>query len=395
MEKNTVYIERCKDYKKDDITKTLNGMIKPLLKDISLPDAKKILLKPNLLSATPAEKAVTTDPVFVESVIDCLLGMGAKKDNILIADSPGIVVPYTEKGLGNVYEVTGLSKVSEKTGIRLNYDTGLEMLELKKGRVVKKLEIIRPAAEADIIINLPKFKTHNLTTITGAVKNMYGVIHGRSKTLYHTKFLEVDKFYELLFDVITLIRPTINIMDGILGLEGEGPGSSGSPRHVGLLLASLDPVAMDLVVAGIMGIGPGEFPMQRIASERGMSSYSMDNIEIAGPQMDGLVIGDFKRPKGGSLDRITANRFINTYLLPFMRNKLHPLPKPDHDKCNLCESCIDVCPQECISLENDRIKIDYNKCIRCYCCSEMCPQGSILLKESLMTKLLAGMIGKN
>jgi ferredoxin len=263
------------------------------------------------------------------------------------------------------------------------------MVPLKDGKVVKRLEIIRPVLEADILINLPKFKTHNLTMITGAIKNIYGVIHGRSKTLYHTKFLEIEKFYELLFDLHSIIKPSISIMDGIIGLEGEGPGASGIPRQVGLILASRDSVALDMIVTNIMGIDPASFPLQQTARSRGISSADIGNIEIKGPGLEELKIEDYKKPRAGNLDRITSNKFINTYILPFMRNSLHPLPKPDPEKCNLCESCINVCPEQCISLNRSNIKIDYNKCIRCYCCAEMCPQGAILAKDSFITRLLS------
>lgn len=394
MDKSKVSISRCNAYEKDKINAAIDRCLKDLDIGKDFFKDKKILLKPNLLSSTPPQKAVTTHPVFLEAVIDRLLSYGVRKENMLIADSPGIAVAYDRKGLEETYKTTGLLDISQKTGIRLNYDTGMEMISLKEGQVVKRLEIIKPAVENDMIINLPKFKTHNLTTITGAVKNLYGTVHGRQKTLYHTKFLELAKFYQLLFDIITFLKPAVNIMDGIIGLEGEGPGTSGTPRKVGLVLASKDPVAMDILVSMIMGIDLEGFPLQKTAKSRGFHSAEIGKIDILGASIDELIIKDFKKPKTRNLDRITENRFFSTYFLPFMRNSLNPRPVPDPKKCNLCETCIKVCPEQCITLVNSKIRVDYNNCIRCYCCSEMCPQGAMALKDSFMSRQLSKIFSK-
>jgi len=161
MDKKKVCVKRCSGYDKEKIKTLLCTVLKELGIKNGFFKSKKIVLKPNLLSDNPPEKAVTTHPVFIEAVIDLLLEKGARKDDMVIADSPGIVVQYNQKGLQKTYAKTGLLEVSEKTGVALNYDTGMRLTPVKDGKVVKNLEIIEPVLEADILINLPKFKTHN------------------------------------------------------------------------------------------------------------------------------------------------------------------------------------------------------------------------------------------
>ncbi|MCL5073982.1 MAG: DUF362 domain-containing protein, partial [Actinobacteria bacterium] len=246
-----------------------------------------------------------------------------------------------------------------------------------------------PVLEADLIINLPKFKTHSLTRTTGAIKNMYGIIYGRTKTLLHTKFIELEKFNDMLLDIYTFKKPVLNIMDGILGMEGEGPGPSGNPRKIGLVIASTNGIAMDNVVGRIMGIKDGNSPLINAAEKRGLEGWNLNDTEILGEDLNDVIISDFRLPKNSNIDRITKNRFINTYIFPFIRNSLALSPYQNKKKCNFCKECIELCPEKAIAILNaDKLKFDYKKCIRCYCCSEMCQQGAIDLRYSFIGNLI-------
>ncbi len=265
-------------------------------------------------------------------------------------------------------------------GVHLSLDEDPIPASFKEGKVFKHLDVIKPVMEADLIINIPKFKTHSLTRITGAVKNMYGIIHGRTKTVLHTKFMDLEKFNDMLIDVFLFKKPVLNIMDGITGIEGEGPGTSGTFRRTGIILISEDGIAMDHIVAALMGFDSDNIPLIRCSKNRGFSSADMDTIEICGGPLEDFVIPGFKLPKNTPVDLISKNKFLKTYILPFLRNTISSSPYQNTKNCTMCEVCIDICPEKAITKYDDKLIFDYKKCIRCYCCSEMCPYGGIDLR---------------
>ena len=388
---NKVAVIRCERYNKQELVQKIEdciGLIGGFKKYIHL--GQKILLKPNLLSASRPELAVTTHPVFLESIIDLIKKNAEADAEITIADSPGAATPHTVENLRKVYEVCGIKYLTKIKGVKLSMETKFSTISFKKGKVLKHLEIIKPAVDADVIINLPKFKTHSLVRISGAVKNMYGIVHGRTKTLLHTKFLEIDKFSDMLIDVYMYKPPVLNLMDGIIGLEGEGPGASGKPRNVGMIFASTNGIAMDNIISKIMGFKSEDVPLIKCARSRALEGSDINKIEILGANMDELIIKDFKLPGNTPVDRITRNRFVKNYMLPFVRNNLYSSPYENREKCTLCKICINTCPENAISLKGQNLIFDYKKCIRCYCCSEMCPHGAIDLKYSFLGNLIFG-----
>ncbi len=387
--KTTVSIARCRSYDKKDLRKAISDCVS-LLGGFSkfLNPGSRIVIKPNFLLAAAPEKAVTTHPLFIEAVIESITAVTGNSKNILIADSFGPGVPYNKAGMKRVYEATGVSDVAKRTGCRLNYSTEYESLSYRQGRVIKKIEIIKPVIEADVIINLPKFKTHNLTVITGAVKNMYGVVPGFTKVGYHLRFSEIKKFCGMLLDIATFTGPALNIMDGITGIEGEGPGRSGTPRKVGLILASDDPISMDIVMSRIMNIDRKLVTFFEILDEWKDESYREENIEILGEKLSDIIIDDFKLPKSIGQKKLLENAFINTYIMPFVRGLLNPYPYINSGKCDLCMVCRNICPQNAISHSAGKMKFNYRNCIRCFCCSEMCPEGAIDTKYSFLGNLI-------
>lgn len=389
--KDIVAIQKCGTYDKEELSQKIEKCVSlagGFEKYISV--AKKILLKPNLLSPSAPASAVTTHPVFVESVIDIIKKIAGSSIEITIADSPGVATPHTKRDLSKLYEITGFKYFLNIPGVTLNFDTGYSTVSFKDGKVLKQLDIIKPVLEADLIINLPKFKTHSLTRFTGSVKNMYGIIHGRTKTLLHTKFMDIHKFNDMLLDIYLFKKPVLNIMDGILGMEGEGPGMSGKARETGLILASTNGIALDNVVSIIMGFKENQIPLISCARERNLPGFEFKNIEISGERIEEVIIKNFILPKHTNIDRITKNRFINTYIFPFIRNTLSLSPYQNKIKCDLCGTCRDICPENAIIIESKKLKLDYKKCVRCYCCSEMCPNAAMDLEYSFLGNLIFG-----
>jgi len=386
---NKVAIRKCDSYIKADVIDAIEKCVAEVGGFESfIGNASNILLKPNLLSAIPPEHAVTTHPVFIESIIEIIKKTANRPVKITIADSPGVAVKHTKKDLEKLYEICGLSYLGNIEGVTLNLDSSFSQVSFKEGKVIKQLEIIKPVLDADVIINIPKLKTHSLTRMTGAVKNMFGTIYGRSKTVLHTKFIDVEKFNEMLLDIYLSKPPALNIMDGILGLEGEGPGASGNPRKTGLVLASTNGIAMDNVLAHLMGFENKNLPLIKCAAARELTGTDLSEIEIAGGSLEEFVIKGFRLPKNTPFDKISKNRFLSTYVFPFIRNTLAVSPYQNPVKCTNCNTCIKICPEKAITANNKKLVFDYKKCIRCYCCSEMCQYGAIDLKYSGLGNLI-------
>ena len=246
---------------------------------------------------------------------------------------------------------------------------------MKFDRIVKEGEI--PFAqikdEVDVIISLPKFKTHNLTTLTVAVKNIFGLVPGLHKVHCHKVAPNFRSFARLLTNVYKKARPHLSIVDGIIAMEGEGP-SSGDPRFLGLVLAGADAVSVDAVAAKLIGLDPFSVPSTKYAHEAGLGQGELKNIEIKGESIERARAADFKLPKILMLYRLpnVLLRFL-CRLLPFKMEM-------DPAKCNKCMLCRDICPEQAISEVQGRLRVDAKRCILCLCCSEMCPRNAVGLR---------------
>lgn len=392
--KNKIFVSRCESYKKNDVKSViLEGLNKLGGPGKYINKKQKICIKPNLLLPTSPDKAITTHPVFIEAVIEILAEYTGKPENIIIADSFAPGVPFTRSGIEKIYRETGLLGIEERTGCRLNFATDYSRVSNKKGRLLKKIDIINVVKDSQVIINLPKFKTHNLTTITGAIKNMFGVVPGFTKVGYHLRFDDINVFIGMLLDIVMLVKPTLNIMDGILGIEGDGPGRSGTLRNIGIVMISDDPVAMDLIMGHIMNVEEEYNPFIKIARERGLSSAYWENIEMMGARIDELIMRDYKLPKSAGQEKLIENKFISKYIIPRIRTYLNPYPYADMGKCTNCMTCQKVCPQKVVTCTENNVRFDYSNCIRCFCCSEMCPEGAIDIKYSFLGNLIMNRFG--
>ena len=393
-DKYRVAIYRCWKYDKDEIKKTVARGFESLGGVVGLFDkGKKVCIKPNLLMPASPEQAIITHPIFIEAIVELVSEHTGSPEDIVIADSFSPAVPFTKKGMHRVYEEAGLKDIALRTGCRLNYSTEYSTIFHPDGKFLKKIEVIRPVLESDIIINLPKLKTHNLTGMTGAVKNIFGVVPGFTKVGYHLRYEEISDFAGMLMDLSDLIHPAINIMDGILGMEGDGPGRSGTPRETGLIMISCDALAMDKVMGRIIGLDEDLNPFLEVKRDDEGSDYSWDNIEILGEELPDVTIGDFELPRTVGQKRLVENNFTRRYIVPFVRNALNPYPYTDNSKCDGCMTCQRVCPRKTIRSVGGKAIIDRSRCIRCFCCSEMCPQGAIEPKYSFIADTILNRMG--
>jgi len=317
---------------------------------------EKVLLKVNLLSAKEPEKAVTTHPEFVRAVAQAVRGVGGHP---FIGDSPGGM--FSQRSLRNAYQRSGLEAVAYEEDIPLNYDTGVVTLDIPNGKRLRRSPVCDYVLGADKVVALPKLKTHSFQYLTLACKIMFGAIPGLTKAKYHAQFPSKASFADILLDVLTLEKPQLFIMDGIVGMQGQGPGS-GDPVVLGLVLASTDPVAMDITVCRILGIEPIGIPVLKRAKIRHLWPERIDYPLL---KPEDIAVTGFKLPD-------TADHLLT--------GKKPPRKSPIiTDRCNGCGDCEQICPRGAVTVNDEVAKVDYSKCIRCYCCHEVCPENAIRL----------------
>jgi uncharacterized protein (DUF362 family)/Pyruvate/2-oxoacid:ferredoxin oxidoreductase delta subunit len=329
-----------------------------------------VLLKPNLLYGKPPEKAVTTHPSVIRGMIQIVREAGG--------------VPF----IGDSPSVGSLMRTAEKAGIKAVADElKCPLVEFNRpvlpskggGKVFKQIEIDQAVLDADVVINLPKWKTHAQMLLTLGVKNLFGCIPGPRKPLWHLKAGNDRRiFAQILFDVYQLIQPSLTVLDGIVGMEGNGP-NNGHPIPIGLILASGDALSIDLVVCDLLGISRGAIPTNQIGVENGTGK---DSIEIVGEPTETSKISSFKLPPP----------FGVSWNLPgFMRkafkNALTSKPWINDLLCKGCGLCTEICPLKALTKKGKSLAFNYEECIRCFCCQEVCPEGAISIKPGWALKL--------
>jgi len=365
-----VGIERCTSYDPSEVYEALKRAVE-LAGDLDVA-GKTVLLKPNILSDTPPEKAVCTHPAVLEAAIRLVREMGAKR--ILAGDSPGLQPP------GFSAKASGLGDVIKKNGAEwVDFTRGKIEVSCQEGKVVKKFTLTQAVREADVILSMPKLKTHQLMYFTGAMKNIFGLIPSVAKSPYHARFSSRESFAAMLVDLNLAVKPAYAFMDAVIGMEGHGP-AAGNPRQVGLVMASSNLLAMDAAATTVICYPPMEIPVIKDALARGRWLMNLDEIEYPGISPADVRIPDFvKLP----LKR-TGSQFLDFVLprpLRRMRDSLEPVPEINHAICVHCGDCSRICASKAISSTGEgkerREVIDYSRCIRCFCCHEICPAKAI------------------
>lgn len=370
---HNVVIERCPNYEREAVRAAIVRLLEPLggMGGFVRP-GERVLLKPNLLAAKSPEKAVTTHPVVVGAVAGLVREAGGVP---LVGDSPGV------GGGRRVAEKSGILQVIEETGAEFVEFT--EPVAAAGSGMFKRFELARPYLEADRVINLPKLKTHEMMTMTCAVKNLFGAVVGPAKAAWHLKAgADRELFARMLLEIYLLRRPDLTIVDAVTAMEGDGPGS-GDPRDVGLLLAGSNAVAVDVVAAEIAGI-----PKKLLYVERMAERLSLDGADRAAIRTAGVPLEE-ARTAGFRLPHISDVQFG---LPPFLKNRLrHYLttrPCANPEKCRLCAVCVEACPPRAIEVREGRLVFDYHRCIRCFCCRELCPDGALDVREGMLLKVV-------
>jgi len=313
---------------------------------------ERVLLKVNLLSGRDPEKAVTTHPAIVSAVAREVRGAGGVP---YIGDSPS--GRFSKRALEKAYERSGLKKMAEEDGIELSYDTTSRKRAIPGARRLNAAKVCDFYLNADKVVALPKLKTHFYQIMTLATKIMYGVVPGLTKAQYHAVYPNREAFADMLLDLLSIAGADLFIMDGVVGMEGDGPGS-GKPVKLGVTMASVDPFAMDLAVCEMLNVEPAQVPTLKRAKLRGLWP---DGIEY--PL---LSPGDV--------------RYEGFRLPPSAEKKKGKRSPVILEGCTGCGKCAEICPKDAISIHSKRASVEHGKCIRCYCCHEVCPENAIALR---------------
>lgn len=376
---STVSLIKCRDYASPGLEAALARALAPLggMAAFVRP-GQRVLVKPNMLSAHAPERQITTHPALVLAVGRLAMAAGGV---VTIADSPAI------EPFGRVAAKTGLAQAARDMGAEIRELTEPTSAPAASGAVFKGLQLARLALAADVVINLPKLKTHGQMLMTLGVKNLFGTVVAQRKSEWHL-VAGVDRphFANLLLDIHQAVRPALTILDGVWGMEGRGP-SNGQPRQTGLLAASPDALALDLTVCRLLGVPLTSFPLYLAARARGLLTPEVERPELAGDDPAEMAVPGFVLPE------LQAVGFLPRRLDWFTQRHLVSRPVTAPGRCRRCGQCAAICPAEALRLEPGGPVFDYARCIRCYCCQEVCPEDAIAFRRGLLLKLL-GALGR-
>ncbi len=372
--KSSVSIVKCENYDEGKILTALRQSMNLIGgAHAFINKGNRVLLKPNLLYGKSPEKAVTTHPSILKGMIQIVREVGGIPS---IGDSPS---------------VGSLARTAEKAGIKaVADDMKCPLVEFNKpalsprggGSLFKQLEIDRTVLEADVVIDLPKWKTHTQMLLTMGVKNLFGCIPGSKKALWHLKAGEDAKvFAQILVDIYKIVRPSLTLLDGVVGMEGNGP-NSGHPIPIGLILASGDSLSLDQVVCDLLGISRKSLLTNRVAFDQGLGK---EEIDVFGEKVEDVKISNFQFP---ALSRIDWG--LPGFLSKALKNAFTSKPVAVEEICKSCDECTKMCPPKALTRSGKDLVFDYKQCIRCFCCLEVCPEGAISVQPGWALRLVGG-----
>ncbi len=379
MMQSKVYYSPCSDYESGHVEEAFRSLLVDTDALSWVKEGMKIAVKVNLVAPMKPESAAVTHPSLVRALCALLIERGAE---VTVGDSPG--GPFTAVWLSQVYRASGMHAV-EEVGAKLNDDYSIEEVPFEEGREIRRISVAAWLRKADAVINFAKLKTHGMMGYSGAVKNLFGIIPGTMKLEYHFTHADEGRFADMLIDLNEFLPCRLSLIDAVVGMEGNGP-TAGSPRKVGVLLASPSPYALDLSALSLIGLNKNEVPTVTNAIKRGL----LDEEETPPEGLSEFRVDDFQLiTERHSLQ--FANQLpgiLGKWLGKFAEKALASRPTPEKDACIGCKKCAEVCPAKAIVMKDKRPRIDRGLCIRCFCCQEFCPVGAMKVKRTALAKIL-------
>ena len=327
-----------------------------------------VLIKPNMVEAVSAERAVTTHPAVLQALIKILKEYNVK---IIVGDSPGYQSTYL------VAASCGIKAVCDTEQVELVEFVGAREFVNEQAKLVKRFYLADILGRADKIISLAKMKTHSLTGVSGAVKNMFGCVVGPSKAQFHLRMPRQNDFAQMLIDLQQTIKPCLQIVDGIVGMEGAGP-RNGTPIKSSVIIVGKSAFAVDKIMADLMGMDGLKLPVSKLALEQDLLRHDQE-LDPG----ERILIKKFERANNYTslTDRVPK-------LLVSIAQRQLTLRPVIKSNCLVCQRCLKQCPPQAITLQKEKLVIDYDKCIRCYCCQEFCPVNAIELQAGIALKII-------
>jgi len=373
--KQAVSLSGCNGYSRDIVERAVGEAVGRLggMERFVTPGSR-VLVKPNMLAAKAPDRAVTTHPEVVRAVVRMVKACGGLP---VIGDSQAM------GGFRRVAELTGIAAVAREEGVALAELT--DGVKVRGTGTFKHFEIARGVVEADHVINVPKAKTHGQMLLTLAVKNLFGCIPGRRKAQWHFKSgVDRNAFATMLVELHGIIRPDLSVVDAVVGMEGNGPGS-GKPRGIGYIAAGEDALTLDVVLSEMLGVQAERLPTTRAAMRMGIVSGSVSDIELLGDvsSVAAAAVNGFRLPSRSNLEWT-----IPEPLRRLLKDALTTKPRVDKLACELCMACQEACPAGAITEGAEAVEIRYRDCIRCFCCQEVCPIGAIDIVEGWLLRYL-------
>ncbi|MFH0913099.1 MAG: DUF362 domain-containing protein, partial [Candidatus Omnitrophota bacterium] len=346
-----VSVVKCRDYDPFLVMEATRRAI-DLIGGISsfIRPKSRVLVKPNLLMAKEPECGIDTHPEVVRAVVRLLKEIGC---TLYLGDSPSVFGNQIEN-VDEVYRRSGVKRVCE--------EEGMELVKFDKKRWRGKFPLAAWLDNCDYVVSIPKFKTHDLTLLTGAIKNLFGLVSGTYKTELHKNYFKPNDFAKIVVDIYQETRPALTVVDGIVAMEGDGPATGGKLRNPGLLLAGSDCVALDAIMALIMGVEPFDVLTTKEAAVRGLGAGDVQSITLLGERLENVIGEPFILPS------TSIKKNLPRPIIEIAKKLIKHYPYVKHDKCIQCMACVKACPNKIISLKKGRIEIDYRKCISCFCC---------------------------
>jgi uncharacterized protein (DUF362 family)/NAD-dependent dihydropyrimidine dehydrogenase PreA subunit len=377
--KSDVSVIECSDYDYSRVKEAVYSSINMVggTKSLHISGGDRVLLKVNLLGARKPEDAVTTHPTVAKALTEYFQDAGAE---VVLGDSSAAGPIETRKAL----KVTGIERVAGETRAKaVNFEAeGFAKIPAPKGSIhLSELYVAKPVLDAQLVVSVPKLKNHNLTKFTGALKNLFGTIPTATRMRLHS-LGRTRLFSQGIVDIYSTIKPGLAVMDGVVGMDGNGP-SYGNINRAGIIAASRDSVALDAVCSSIVGYKQGEILTTSEACNRGLGNGVLSDIQVKGMDLKAFRLS-WERVKMMPLDKVPSRLFKTMMGLVYTR------PRLVKANCTRCATCASHCPAHAIRL-NPFPVLDYNKCLRCFTCNEICPNGAYELRKSFIARILARM----
>ncbi|MBU4178775.1 MAG: DUF362 domain-containing protein [Actinobacteria bacterium] len=376
--KPDVALVRCDSYDRGLVEESV-GRTFELLGGVGavVGEGESVFVKVNALLPVGPERAATTHPEVVRAVIRQIQTVTG---DITIGDSPG--GPFNRAFLKRVYEKAGFADVAAETGASLGFDTSVVEVALPGGAARKSIALCRAMVDADRLISVSKFKTHVFMRLTGAIKNVFGVVPGMTKFTYHSTFHADTDFADLLVDVLLAVSPDLHLVDAVWGMGGDG-AVWGDPRKIGVVAAGRDAFALDTLLADLVDLDPRVNLPLDAAVRRGLCSGDPGGINVTGDDPGALKVYGFRLPTKKSAIVLLPAFFMRRYsTLMSLR------PYPVRGRCTACGKCAEICPGGAIRMKEGIAVVDHRHCINCFCCHELCEHDGIELKLPPLARLL-------